>query len=627
MKFKKPYRTIRIAAASIFTTLTVGAFAGIGTLALVPRLQFGPAYLASFGAGFSAAAVTIIAVTLVATLLFGRFYCAAVCPWGVLQDFLGWLAQRKNSPKKNHFLLRYAVGFLAFGLLAGGSVALFRFLDPYSNFGSIMAALIKPSAATGLGALSPFLLLLILTLWKRRLFCVALCPIGTLLGIGGKWSLFRLSVSDACAGCGLCEKVCPVGCVDAEKKFVDNERCVRCLNCLSVCQRDAIRYGLFSKTDRKKIFYPEEALFGSGTSRRRYLFASLWGFLALGFAGEFVGRKIRSRKEGAGDGPIGESHPILPPGADVSESFSEQCVNCGHCASVCPGKAIHPAPWRSGPVQIQYDAGFCEFDCVDCGTVCPTGALRPLKPAEKQRLAIGLAAFDPQYCVAVQDNIACGGCAEDCPTAAIVIQLSPTFFPIPRLDPNFCLGCGACLTACRREHEERTDWKGKTLALKVTGLEKQTPVQEGETLREAIRLIRNNGAVQKESAADCVLIQNGKIAARESAAGHGVSPLFALMEKEGEQAAAGTIVDKVIGRAAAAIIIQAKAASAYGELMSEDAVSFLTLYGVEVGYTRLVPKILNRNRDGLCPLEKAVEGIDDPAEAVEALKKSIAEMK
>ena len=40
----------------------------------------------------------------------------------------------------------------------------------------------------------------------------------------------------------------------------------------------------------------------------------------------------------------------------------------------------------------------------------------------------------------------------------------------------------------------------------------------------------------------------------------------------------------------------------------------------------MVPRILNRNRDGLCPLEQSVLGFDDPVAALEALRARIAEM-
>lgn len=125
-------------------------------------------------------------------------------------------------------------------------------------------------------------------------------------------------------------------------------------------------------------------------------------------------------------------------------------------------------------------------------------------------------------------------------------------------------------------------------------------------------------------AAECVLVVNGRIHAHES--GRGVSPLLSFFEKSPEKMAGAIVVDKVIGRAAAAIVISGKAKAAHAELMSEDGAEFLRQHGVVVGYAKLVPRILNQKRDGLCPLEQSVLGIEDARQAVVALKARIAAM-
>ena len=104
--------------------------------------------------------------------------------------------------------------------------------------------------------------------------------------------------------------------------------------------------------------------------------------------------------------------------------------------------------------------------------------------------------------------------------------------------------------------------------------------------------------------AECVLVKDG----RET--------------RKGDMADA-VIVDKVVGRAAAAIAICGKARHVHGEVMSEDAAEFLKAHGITSGCTLPVPRILNRKRDGLCPLEQSVAGIDDPEQALAALKNKI----
>lgn len=129
----------------------------------------------------------------------------------------------------------------------------------------------------------------------------------------------------------------------------------------------------------------------------------------------------------------------------------------------------------------------------------------------------------------------------------------------------------------------------------------------------------------KDGKAECVLIINDTIYGQER--GRGVNPLLVMYDEHKEAMAGATLVDKVIGRAAAAIAICGKVKHAHGELMSEDAVEFLNNNGITTSYTTLVHRILNRKKDGLCPLEQSVEGIDDAASAVVALRKRIESFK
>ena len=137
-------------------------------------------------------------------------------------------------------------------------------------------------------------------------------------------------------------------------------------------------------------------------------------------------------------------------------------------------------------------------------------------------------------------------------------------------------------------------------------------------LTEARRLI-NAGE------AECVLLKGDNIHAVER--GHGVSPLLNLYDRLGREGMCGaTLVDKVIGRAAACIAICGGVTHVHGELMSEDAITFLADNGISESHTTLVPRILNQRRDGLCPLEQSVLDITDPATALSALRKRVEDL-
>ncbi len=136
--------------------------------------------------------------------------------------------------------------------------------------------------------------------------------------------------------------------------------------------------------------------------------------------------------------------------------------------------------------------------------------------------------------------------------------------------------------------------------------------------------INQAASLIREKKAECIIVKNCKIAAIER--GRGVSPLLNLFEKNPLIMIDAVVVDKVIGRAAAFIVIKSKAVRVHAELISEDAVDLLKQHNIAVSWNKKVPRILNRKLDGLCPLEESVLGISDPDKALTAIKKRIAEL-
>lgn len=140
---------------------------------------------------------------------------------------------------------------------------------------------------------------------------------------------------------------------------------------------------------------------------------------------------------------------------------------------------------------------------------------------------------------------------------------------------------------------------------------------KGAGVAEAKRMISDRRA-------ECAIVKMGMV---ESRRGRGVMPLLDFYDQKAGKFAGAVVVDKVIGRAAAMIAIRGGARAVYGEIMSEDALELLEKHGVAADYGQLVPRILNAKRDGLCPLEQAVEGIEDPARALKALRRRIAQLR
>lgn len=415
------WKIARTAAALAVLLLFTLAFSGFGgLLALSAHLQFGPA-LASCFAAFSAGALATVLGIAILTLLFGRVYCSVLCPFGTLQELIALPLRRRKTIVPNLPPLRYLIAGLVFGALAAGWAGGFLLLDPYSNFGRIIGAFLA-------GGFIPLAVIAALALWKRRIFCTALCPVGTLLGLLAKLSLFRLRFTSQCVKCGRCAAACPAGCIDPRSGRIDNERCLRCLNCIAVCGFHGLA---FSRPEPQEV--PVDP------SRRAFLLHG--GMLIAGLAAGAV--LVRTGLSRLAELP--RRFGILPPGAQDAERFAAKCTSCQLCTMNCPAKIIVPAPGGTGPVSLDLNRGACRYDCNLCTQLCPTGALRPLTLPEKQRTKIAEAKFNPRNCIVFQEEEECGRCATACPVRAITLRGNGTPRPV---NTELCIGCGACQEVC-----------------------------------------------------------------------------------------------------------------------------------------------------------------------------------
>ena len=105
----------------------------------------------------------------------------------------------------------------------------------------------------------------------------------------------------------------------------------------------------------------------------------------------------------------------------------------------------------------------------------------------------------------------------------------------------------------------------------------------------------------------------------------GVQPLLDWMNS-GNNYMGYMIADKVVGRAAAFIDIAMGIREVYAEVMSEGAKELLEKNHVEVSADTIVPQIMNSDKSDVCPLEKAVEGIENAAEALRPIELALIRM-
>ena len=398
-------------------------------LGWMPKVQLLPAILAlNF--------VLVVAILLV-TLLIGRFYCAVVCPLGILQDIFVWahkliFPKRKFHYRKPQNWLRYTVlaVFVILMVLGLGSIA--SLVAPYSAY----ARMVTNIHGTGLVhwvAIATLCCVGVMSFVWGRLWCNTLCPVGSLLSLVSRYRLFGIRIdADKCGGCRKCEHGCKAMCIDIDNKKVDHSRCVNCFNCLTECKAGAIKLGVKSNAsgvkDGEKV----------DSSRRKFVA----GTVAVGAA---MAVQAQEQKMDGGLAALMDKSvpqrktPLKPFGARSLKNFSQHCTACQLCVSKCPEHVLRPSTRLDSLMQpeMNYTDGYCRMACTRCSEVCPTGAILPIGKEEKTAISIGVAVVLKENC------ISCGTCARHCPSEAI--QMVDGY---PAVNESRCLGCGACEYYC-----------------------------------------------------------------------------------------------------------------------------------------------------------------------------------
>ncbi|MCF8076196.1 MAG: 4Fe-4S dicluster domain-containing protein [Desulfotignum sp.] len=503
-------RRLRIWIALVFFVLILFLFldfrdSGFRAMAgEVLYLQFVPSLLQFLdNAALGASGFILV---LILTLMFGRVYCSFVCPLGIFQDLISRLARKKiaNPGKKKrisrfsgsrpHYFLWYAVLILTVVLFLAGTGLVLNLLDPFSSFGRMVSHLFRPlvlgannlgvalleqlgshalyrvqwpvfvPAATGI-ALVTLMAVGWLSARHGRLYCNTLCPVGALLGLFSKISMFRIRMApDACDGCRRCQQVCKAGCIDLKEKTVDVRRCVACFNCLAACPgqglaiqnhwRGQTRQNLAQPGRRGFLIGLAAAGMGLGSSRVNAVQDNPENSVNPLNSADLVDPAIQTRLTTI---PETRTGPISPPGSVSVARFSSLCTSCHLCVSVCPSRILVPAFLDYGPSGIlqpkmDFRSGHCNYDCTACLAVCPTGAILPLSRENKQQAQVGVARFIKENCVVYTDNTNCGACSEHCPTKAVdmvhYLTLPDRDLLIPKVNPDICVGCGGCEYAC-----------------------------------------------------------------------------------------------------------------------------------------------------------------------------------
>lgn len=129
-----------------------------------------------------------------------------------------------------------------------------------------------------------------------------------------------------------------------------------------------------------------------------------------------------------------------PPWARIETEFLQACNACGDCLTACPEHVL--VRDADGRARFDPQRGECTF-CGDCATACTTGAIDRLRVPRAWDWIADIA----DDCLAHR-GVVCSSCRDACAETALHFAPVAAGVPAPRLDPQRCTGCGACVGAC-----------------------------------------------------------------------------------------------------------------------------------------------------------------------------------
>lgn len=350
----------------------------------------------------------------------------------------------------------------------------FQQLSPFVALSSSIAA-----RSVGVGAILA-LIVAVISSFKKRWFCLYLCPTGFLLENTSRVGLRRtrwwgklppvgryvaiITLAGAVAGYPVLMWMDPL-CIFSSPFAIN--KATNPMSVFLVCLGLGVLVGatfVFGMAwcvricplsgFQDMLFYARKALWtrltarapsqNSGIARRAFFAGAGGALLALG-----------ARRLGAAR--YRKSDTLLrPPGAVPEDRFAGLCIRCNNCVHACPTKIIHPDTGHEGGlagfaapvIRFDRDYKYCLETCDACTQVCPTGALTPLTLVQKNKYVIGEALADNNVCLTALGKKECDACELACPYDAVKITWDEAQYISYPVVNNKCVGCGACEVVC-----------------------------------------------------------------------------------------------------------------------------------------------------------------------------------
>ncbi len=198
----------------------------------------------------------IFGILLLYGIIFGRWICGWLCPFGLLQDLLHKIKTPKLKKSRITRVLSYFkyVILVLFGIIFPLIYAIkdfplpgfCKYICPAGTFGGAIGLLINPNNEGMFDMLGPlftwkFVLMIsfiVGAIFIYRVFCRFFCPLGAIYGLFNRIALFGIKLEKkSCINCGKCITTCKM-----DIKTVGDHECINCGDCVAVCPTNAISW-------------------------------------------------------------------------------------------------------------------------------------------------------------------------------------------------------------------------------------------------------------------------------------------------------------------------------------------------------------------------------------------------
>ena len=194
---------------------------------------------------------------IIATVIFGRFFCGFMCAFGTLGDAIHFLGRKvfklnyrmpEDVDKKLKWVKYILLAFLIFTWITG--IGVFAGWSPWDAFGSLLTLPPDFSYAFTSLTIGTILLLFIVigSLFVERFFCRYLCPMGAIFSLASLLKIAKIKKTRTnCGKCKVCSNNCKMGIPLYQSDVVSSGECIACMKCVSACPRSNVKFTVASK--------------------------------------------------------------------------------------------------------------------------------------------------------------------------------------------------------------------------------------------------------------------------------------------------------------------------------------------------------------------------------------------